>query len=338
MQIGSVLFPHGLFLGPMAGYTDFAMRTVCREMGAEGLVTEMVSAKAVVFGDRKTIPLARVSAEECPCAVQLFGHEPEVLAEAARIVAAGVGGGVAPTMIDLNMGCPVHKIVSGGDGSALMRDPALAERIVRAVRDAVKIPVTVKIRLGWDDAHRNAPEVARAAESGGADAVFVHGRTRTQFYAGTADYRGIGEVVRAVSLPVIGNGDVRDAEGGARLLRESGCAGIMVGRGAVGNPFLFRALAALLSGQPLPPPPTAAEKYAVAKRQLTLAAKEKGESVAVLEARKHLGEYLRGIRGGSAARAEIFRAESAGEMLRILAAALSLPPNQDEEPLSHTEI
>ena len=338
MQIGSVLFPHGLFLGPMAGYTDFAMRTVCREMGAEGLVTEMVSAKAVVFGDRKTIPLARVSAEECPCAVQLFGHEPEVLAEAARIVAAGVGGGVAPTMIDLNMGCPVHKIVSGGDGSALMRDPALAERIVRAVRDAVKIPVTVKIRLGWDDAHRNAPEVARAAESGGADAVFVHGRTRTQFYAGTADYRGIGEVVRAVSLPVIGNGDVRDAEGGARLLRESGCAGIMVGRGTVGNPFLFRTLAALLSGQPLPPPPTAAEKYAVAKRQLTLAAKEKGESVAVLEARKHLGEYLRGIRGGSAARAEIFRAESAGEMLRILAAALSLPPNQDEEPLSHTEI
>lgn len=331
MQIGSVLFPHGLFLGPMAGYTDFAMRTVCREMGAEGLVTEMVSAKAVVFGDRKTIPLARVSAEECPCAVQLFGHEPEVLAEAARIVAAGVGGGVAPTMIDLNMGCPVHKIVSGGDGSALMRDPALAERIVRAVRDAVKIPVTVKIRLGWDDAHRNAPEVARAAESGGADAVFVHGRTRTQFYAGTADYRGIGEVVRAVSLPVIGNGDVRDAEGGARLLRESGCAGIMVGRGAVGNPFLFRTLAALLSGQPLPPPPTAAEKYAVAKRQLTLAAKEKGESVAVLEARKHLGEYLRGIRGGSAARAEIFRAESAGEMLRILAAALSLPPNPDGE-------
>lgn len=338
MQIGSVLFPHGLFLGPMAGYTDFAMRTVCREMGAEGLVTEMVSAKAVVFGDRKTIPLARVSAEECPCAVQLFGHEPEVLAEAARIVAAGVGGGVAPTMIDLNMGCPVHKIVSGGDGSALMRDPALAERIVRAVRDAVKIPVTVKIRLGWDDAHRNAPEVARAAESGGADAVFVHGRTRTQFYAGTADYRGIGEVVRAVSLPVIGNGDVRDAEGGARLLRESGCAGIMVGRGAVGNPFLFRTLAALLSGQPLPPPPTAAEKYAAAKRQLSLAAKEKGESVAVLEARKHLGEYLRGIRGGSAARAEIFRAESAGEMLRILAAALSLPPDQDEEPLSHTEI
>lgn len=331
MQIGSVLFPHGLFLGPMAGYTDFAMRTVCREMGAEGLVTEMVSAKAVVFGDRKTIPLARVAAEECPCAVQLFGHEPEVLAEAARIVAAGVGGGVAPTMIDLNMGCPVHKIVSGGDGSALMRDPALAERIVRAVRDAVKIPVTVKIRLGWDDAHRNAPEVARAAESGGADAVFVHGRTRTQFYAGTADYRGIGEVVRAVSLPVIGNGDVRDAEGGARLLRESGCAGIMVGRGAVGNPFLFRTLAALLSGQPLPPPPTAAEKYAVAKRQLTLAVKEKGESVAVLEARKHLGEYLRGIRGGSAARAEIFRAESAGEMLRILAEALSVPPDPDGE-------
>lgn len=331
MQIGSVLFPHGLFLGPMAGYTDYAMRTVCREMGAEGLVTEMVSAKAVVFGDRKTIPLARVTGDELPCAVQLFGHEPEVLAEAARIVAAGVGGGVAPTMIDLNMGCPVHKIVSGGDGSALMRDPPLVERIVRAVRNAVRIPVTIKIRLGWDDAHRNAPEVARAAESGGADAVFVHGRTRTQFYAGAADYSGIGEVVRAVSLPVIGNGDVRDAESGARLLRESGCAGIMVGRGAVGNPFLFRTLAALLAGVPLPTSPTAAEKYAAAKRQLALAAGDKGESVAVLEARKHLGEYLRGIRGGSAARADIFRAETASGMLSILARTLGLPEETDTD-------
>lgn len=324
MKIGNVVFPQGLFLGPMAGYTDFAMRTVCREMGAEGLVSEMVSAKAVVFGDRKTIPLARVTKGELPLAVQLFGHEPEVLAEAARIVAGGVGGGVAPSMIDLNMGCPVHKIVSGGDGSALMRDPALVERIVRAVRDAVGIPVTVKIRLGWDDAHRNAPEVARAAESGGADAVFVHGRTRTQFYAGVADYRGIGEVVHAVGIPVIGNGDVRDAESGARLLRESGCAGIMVGRGAVGNPFLFRTLAALLAGASLPPPPTAMEKYQTAKRQLTLAAGDKGEPVAVLEARKHLGEYLRGVRGGSAARAEIFRAETADAMLRILREALSL--------------
>lgn len=325
MKIGSLDFPRGLFLGPMAGYTDFAMRTVCREMGAEGLVSEMVSAKAVVFGDRKTIPLARVTEEECPIAVQLFGHEPEVLAQAAQTVAAGVGGGTPPSMIDLNMGCPVHKIVSGGDGSALMRDPALVERIVRAVRDAVEVPVTVKIRLGWDDARKNAAEVARAAESGGADAVFVHGRTRTQFYAGTADYRGIGEVVRAVRVPVIGNGDVRDAESAARLLRESGCAGIMVGRGAVGNPFLFRTLSALLAGAPLPPPPTAREKYAAAERQLALAAADKGESVAVLEARKHLGEYLRGVRGGSAARAEIFRAETADAMLRILREALSLP-------------
>ena len=325
MQIGSVTFPHGLFLGPMAGYTDYAMRAVCRAYGAEGLVSEMVSAKAVVYGDRKTIPLARVSPEELPLAVQLFGHEPEVLAEAARTVAAGVGGGVSPSMIDLNMGCPVHKIVSGGDGSALMRDPMLVERIVRAVRDAVRIPVTVKIRLGWDDAHKNAPEVARAAESGGADAIFVHGRTRTQFYAGEADYRGIAEVVRAIPLPVIGNGDVRDAESAARLLRESGCAGVMVGRGAVGNPFLFRTLSALLTGAALPPPPTPEEKYATARRQLTLAIGDKGESVAVLEARKHLGEYLRGVRGGSAARAEIFRAETAGEMLRILSDALSLP-------------
>lgn len=324
MQIGSLTFQQGLFLAPMAGYTDYAMRTVCREMGAEGLVSEMVSAKAVVFGDRKTVPLAKVLPEELPMAVQLFGHEPEVLAEAARIVAPGVGGGAPPSMIDLNMGCPVHKIVSGGDGSALMRDPALVERAVRAVRDAVTIPVTVKLRLGWDDATRNAPEVARAAESGGADAVFVHGRTRTQFYAGAADYAGIGGVVDAVSIPVIGNGDVRDAESAARLLRESGCAGVMVGRGAVGNPFIFHTLSAGLAGRPLPPPPTAEEKYACAKRQLSLAVRDKGEAVAVLEARKHLGEYLRGVRGGSSARARIFRAESASEMLRILREALSL--------------
>lgn len=325
MQIAHLSFPHGLFLGPMAGYTDHAMRTVCRELGAEGLITEMVSAKAVVYRDRKTAPLARVRAEEQPCAVQLFGHEADVLAEAARIVAEGMEGGVAPAMIDLNMGCPVHKIVSGGDGSALLRDPSLVERLVRAVKDAVSLPVTVKLRLGWDDAHRNAVEVARAAESGGADALFVHGRTRAQFYAGEADYTAIGEVVRAVGIPVVGNGDVRTAADAARLYAESGCIGVMVARGAVGNPFLFRELAAAAEGRDCPPP-TPDEKFDIARRQLLLAVREKGETFAVLEARKHLGEYLRGHRGGAAARRAIFSADTAVGMLAILAEALGVPP------------
>ena len=323
MRIGNVTIEHGLFLGPMAGYTDYAMRMVCRSLGAEYLVSEMVSAKAVCYGDRKTVPLARVLPEELPCAVQLFGHEEDTLAEAARRVSAGMGGGVAPSAIDLNMGCPVHKIVSNSDGSALMRDPALVERIVRAVSRAVSLPVTVKIRLGWDDAHRNAAEVARAAEAGGAAAIFVHGRTRTQFYAGAADYHGIREVVEAVSVPVIGNGDVTDAPAGRRLLRETGCAGIMVARGAVGNPFLFRALRAMLQGEECPPP-TPEEIYRTAKEQLLLAVRDKGEEIAVLEARKHLGEYLRGLRGGAAIRAEIHRAPDAPALLRLLQNALGV--------------
>lgn len=323
MKIGDIELTYGLCLGPMAGYTDFAMRSVCRSFGAEYLVSEMVSAKAVCYGDRKTVPLARVTPAEMPCAVQLFGHEPEVLAEAARRIADGVGDGVAPAAIDLNFGCPVHKIISQGDGSAVMRDPALAERLVRAVSDAVKIPVTVKIRAGWDEAHKNASEVARAAEAGGAACIFVHGRTRTQFYAGRADYGVIREVKEAVSIPVVGNGDVDSAEAGKRLLLDSGCDGIMVGRAAVGNPFLFRELRAMRAGEPCPAP-TPEERYQTAARQLALAVSEKGEHTAVLEARKHLGEYLRGLHGAAAARSRIFRAEDAENLLAVLRETLGI--------------
>jgi nifR3 family TIM-barrel protein len=325
MKIGSLELPHGLFLAPMAGYTDYAMRRVCREMGAEYLTGEMVSAKAVCFSDRKTIPLARVRADEVPCAVQLFGHECAVMAEAAAVVARGVDGGVAPCAIDINMGCPVHKIVGSGDGSALMRDPHLAEQIVRAVKDAVKIPVTVKIRAGWDGDSVNAPEVARAVEAGGADMVCVHARTRRQGYSGTADYGVIAAVKRAVKIPVVGNGDVRDALSARRLLDEALCDGIMVGRAAVGNPFVFREIAAMLDGSSAPAP-TSEERYETALHQLALAIADKGEATAVLESRKQIGEYFSGYRGGAPARAALNQATSLAQVAAILRSVLFPAP------------
>lgn len=322
MRFGTVILPHGLFLGPMAGYTDYAMRTVCREWGAEYLTGEMISAKAVCFGDSKTKALARIRPEELPCAIQIFGHEPAVMAEAARRLSCGVEGGVAPTAIDINMGCPVHKIAGSGDGSALMRDPRLVERIVAAVKGAVRLPVTVKIRAGWDANTVNAPEVARAAEAGGADMICVHGRTRSQKYAGKADYRVIAAVKRAVAVPVVGNGDVTSAEAARRLLDETGCDGIMVGRAAVGNPFLFSEIAAMLDGKE-PPVITSELRLATALRHLRLAVEDKGEATAVLECRKLLGAYFAGYRGGSAARAALNRAATAAEAEEILRGVFS---------------
>lgn len=316
MKLGNVTLSHGLFLGPMAGYTDYAMRRVAREAGAEYLTTEMVSAKAITYADRKTAPIARVGVEELPCAVQLFGHEPDVLAEAARKVASGAYGAV-PTAIDLNMGCPVHKIVSGGDGSALMRDPALAATLVGAVKRAVSLPVTVKMRIGWDPAHVNASEFAKAVEAAGADMICVHGRTRTQGYSGTADLSWIAAVKAAVSVPVVGNGDIRDVPSALRMYRETGCDGIMIGRGAVGNPFLFGQIVCALEGRPYTKP-TPEQIWQTAMRQLSLAIADKGEATAVLESRKQIGEYLNGYRCAAVARREINSATSPDALSEIL--------------------
>ncbi len=321
MHFANITLKHGLFLAPLAGYTDYAFRHIARKFGAEYLTSEMVSAKAVCFSDKSTLPLARVDADELPCAVQIFGHEPEIMARAAAFVAAGVDGGVAPTAIDINMGCPVHKIAGNGDGSALMRDPALVERIVRAVSHAVSLPVTVKIRAGWDANHINAVEIARAAESGGASMICVHGRTKTQGYAGTADRRVIADVKRAVSVPVVGNGDVTDVASARHLIETTGCDGIMIGRGAVGNPFLFREIAAMLEGRACPPP-TAQEKFDTACEQLSLAIAHKGETIALLESRKQLSNYITGIRGGAAHRAALVSASSYEEISHILREAL----------------
>ncbi len=316
VKIGDVILPHGLYLGPMAGYSDYAMRQVAKDMGAEFVTTEMVSAKALTFGDKKTSPIAALTKEELPGSVQLFGHEADVLAEAAKLVAAGQYGEV-PTAIDLNMGCPVHKIVSGGDGSCLMKTPVLAGRLVEAVKAAVPLPVTVKMRIGWDREHLNGIEFAKTLESAGADLICVHGRTRSQGYSGEADIDMIARIRESVSVPLVANGDIRDVASALRMYEKTGCDGIMIGRGAIGNPFLFREIAAALEGT-VCPPPTPEEKFAIAKRQLTLAIQNKGETVAVLESRKQIGEYLRGCRAAAIARRKINAATQKEEVLSIL--------------------
>lgn len=313
MKFADVVLPYGLFLAPMAGYTDRSMRAVCRAFGAEYTVTEMVSSRALCYHDAKTPALARLSAEELPAAVQLFGSDPGCMAEAAAMIAAGVTGGALPTAIDVNMGCPVRKIVTGGDGSALMKDPDLICRIVRAVRDATPLPVTVKIRAGWDEEHKNAAEAAKAAEAGGASLITVHGRTRTQMYAGAVDLGPIAAVKAAVSVPVVGNGDIRSAADALLMREKTGCDGWMIGRGAVGNPFLFAEIRAALSGE-VYTPPTVEERVQTALDQVRRTVADKGEHTGVQECRKQFAEYLHGIRGAAALRAKIHTATSLAEI------------------------
>lgn len=306
----NVSFPR-LWLAPMAGYTDIAMRRICHRMGAEATVSEMISAKAVTYRDKKTVALGRIAPDEGIVFLQLFGKEPAVMAEAAAMLAEGYCTST-PAGIDINMGCPVPKIAGNGEGSALMKDPALCERIVSAVRTALPkdMPLTAKIRIGWDDKSKNATEVASAVASGGADALFVHGRTRTAMYAGQADWEMIARVREAVSIPVIGNGDITSGADALGRLAASGCYGLMVGRGAVGNPFLFREIAAALRGEPIPPPPAKEERIAAALLHLDEAIAEKGEALAVRECRKLIAAYTAGMVGAAAVRAAVNAAET----------------------------
>jgi len=275
----------------MAGVTDLAFRAICRQMGAGLSYTEMVSSKALVYQDGKTRCLLRIGDSEHPVGVQIFGSDAQCMAVAAAL-AIEISGG---DFIDINMGCPVGKIVKGGDGSALMKDPEKAMRIIEAVRKGVSCPVTVKIRKGWDKGSVNAVEFARMAESVGVSAIAVHGRTRVQMYSGRADWDIIREVKNAVSVPVLANGDVFSAEDALRILKYTGADMAMVGRGAFGNPWLFQQSKALLDGAPVPPKPSAGERAATAMRQFEMAALLKGERVACLEARKHYAWYLRGV-------------------------------------------
>ena len=315
VSIGGVDIPGVLCLVPMAGVADAAFRAVCRSEGAVYTVSEMVSAKALTLQDAKSRKLLERTPEDRPFGVQLFGSEPEVMAEAAKKARALSGCEI----IDINMGCPVGKVVRNGEGSALMRDPALAAAIIEAVVKAVDVPVTVKLRKGWDKGSVNAPELARLAEKAGAAAVCVHGRTRTQFYSGRADWDVIRAVKEAVSIPVVANGDVFEPEDAPHILRYTGADLVMIGRGAMGNPWIFSRGLAALEGREIPPMPGAKVRADTAERQFRLALAFKGEKIACLEARKHLCWYLRGVPYASSAKEEINRAQTAEDVEKVLA-------------------
>ena len=293
MQIGSVTLAGRLALAPMAGVTDLAFRQICREHGAALTVTEMVSTKALCYQDRKTPRLLALGEDEHPAAAQVFGHEPETMAEGAKIARAVSGCDI----IDINMGCPAPKIVNNGDGPALMRDPALAARVIEAVVKAVDVPVTVKFRKGWDEKSVNCVEFARMAEAAGAAAITIHGRTRAQQYSGKADWDAIRAVKQAVSIPVFANGDVAEPADAVRILEYTGADAVMIGRGALGDPWIFERANALIETGVCPPLPPFAERIGTAVQQIELAAAQKGEYIAMLEARRHVNCYLKYERG-----------------------------------------
>lgn len=295
MRIGTVELEGRAALAPMAGVTDAAYRRLCREFGAAYTVTEMVSAKAAEYGDKRTFSLSDMSRDHRPVFLQLFGADPETVAAAAeRLLPLGPDG------FDVNMGCPVPKIAGSGAGSALMKDPKNCGAIVAAVKKRVHLPVTVKMRAGWDACHVNAVETAKYCEDAGADAVCVHGRTKDQMYRGSADWEIIRQVKEALSVPVIGNGDVTDAQSACKLLEQTGCDMVMVGRGALGNPWVFRQINMYLTeGCRIIPPPGIAERIVTIRRHIGLMCEYKGEARAMREARKHVGWYIHGLKNAA---------------------------------------
>ena len=313
IKIGNLELANPWLLAPMAGFTDAVMRTLCEEQGASMTYTEMVSAKGLYYGGSKTGDLTYIPDGAGPAAIQIFGSEPEIMAFAARELDS-----LPNEVLDINMGCPVPKVVRNGDGSALMRDPGLVHDIVKAVTAATDKPVTVKIRKGFDEKNPNAVEVALAAQEGGASAVCVHGRTRSQYYSGVADRGIIKDVKDALSIPVIASGDVTDAESGMSMIADTGCDMVMIGRGALGNPWVFRELDAAYKGLEIPPRPSEEERISMMLRHLEMLCAYKGEHIGVREFRKYIMRYTKGLHGASAMRRSANTAETLEEMKEVI--------------------
>ena len=314
MKIGNIQLEAPLVLAPMAGITDLPFRLICRRLGCGMTVSEMVSAKGLLYKNVKTTEMLRIDAGERPTAIQLFGSVPHELAAAAKQVEAS-----GADIIDFNMGCPVPKIVNNGEGSALMKNPQLAYEILAAMVDAVQNPVTVKFRAGWDENNLNAVEIAQAAEIAGVAAVAVHGRTRQQFYEGRADWRIIADVKKAVSIPVFGNGDIFTVEDGLRMLAETHVDGLMIGRGADGNPWLFKQLKAVLAGETCPAAPSLDERLDLAAEHLQMLFDYKGEYVSVKEMRRHISAYLKGMPHAALYRGRFHKVDTQEQFLELLA-------------------
>jgi tRNA-dihydrouridine synthase B len=312
VRLGEFRREHPVFLAPMAGVTDLPYRLLCKEQGCDVMCTEMISAKALFYKSKNTRALLMSEPEERPMAVQLFGSEPELMAEMAASIEEEFD------WIDVNMGCPVPKVVNNGEGSALMKNPSLVSQIVEAMAKKLKKPLTVKIRAGFDDSCRNAVEIAKRIEAAGAAAVAVHGRTREQYYSGKADWTIIRQVKDAVSIPVIGNGDIFCAADALRMTKETGCDGVMVARGAKGNPWLFREIRALFSGETIPERPTYSEIREMILRHARLQLRYKGEYTGMREMRKHLAWYTTGCPHASALRGRANAVETMEDLERLV--------------------